>query len=148
MCIATSKLSRVLVLGSKKRVASIFPRNMSELFFAMGANETYLVILCLIINSDPAADIKTQMVLPGGALISALWGSVNVSLTSGVGFVYKDSAVLGGGEGIDAIPMITAYVVRNGATPGNFQLQWAQYAAHVSDTTVKEGSSLVVVKAA
>jgi len=36
---AASKLKRVLVLGSKKRVANILPRSMSEPFLAMGSIE-------------------------------------------------------------------------------------------------------------
>jgi len=36
---AASKLRRVLVLGSKKRVASILPRSMFEPLLAMGSME-------------------------------------------------------------------------------------------------------------
>ncbi len=102
----------------------------------MGANETWLVRLVLLFNSNTTADLAVDYTIPSGA--SGKHHSSNQNASS---FSIGTELPIGG-LNADAITVLTV-LVKNGSTPGNFQLIWAQDVQNASDTTVKANSCIV-----
>ncbi len=65
LCMADSKLNLVRVLTSKKSVASIFPRSMSEPFAAAGSMD--LAILKMWLISSREKSLMEMMSLPSNS---------------------------------------------------------------------------------
>lgn len=109
-----------------------------DLKLALGADETWDIILTLRYTSEATPAIKVAIVVPSGANFD---GVGTVRGASGQRMVEAASAGPFGGTGQDETIIIMG-TVRMGATAGDVQLQWAQNTADAADTSVLIGSSI------
>ena len=112
-------------------------KNDDDLFFAIGANETWVVKFYLDSSTSVGADIRFDITAPALATIKTKIGyGFSTTLTASV---LITAGVMNAGGGV----INFSVVVINGANAGNIQLQWAQTTAEVSDTKVLEDSYIV-----
>jgi hypothetical protein len=115
-----------------------------ELFFAIGANETWNFKFVVQGNAPAAADFKFAVTAPGGATC-AVATSDPEGATSVSNLACGATSGLVPGNGLaDTYEVIGS--VRNGSTPGIVRLQWSQQVAS-GTTTVFAGSSLEASRA-
>ena len=119
-------------------------QNDDELFFAVAANEIWYIHVVMIEISSAVADFKYGFTAPAGASFDYAIMNAAPANTRGLSDTYGDA---GAGLAARAIVLPRGLLVV-GATAGNFQLQWAQNTAEVSDTTVKVGSCIIAHKIA
>jgi hypothetical protein len=125
-------------------------QNDDDLYFAIAANEVWQFRFVISILSGTTPDFQMAITVPTGATIAAGAVFVNTAgalihgnyLASGTAWDIQTNGVLAGDE---VVFEIEGYV-SNDVTAGNVQLQWAQYLADASDTTVKAGSYLIAHK--
>lgn len=149
--------SNALFVGTAVKAAdelvnnSITLQNDDDLLFSMVTNSKYLVLLGLYVlmgnGGGGDSNLKVSFTGPAGATFQ---GSLHVvrNDNSEQTFYFTDASA----TSIVLMPQTTAGIftvainVQNGATAGNFQLQWAQNTARVQDDKVKAGSNLVAFK--
>jgi hypothetical protein len=109
-----------------------------QLFFPVGANETWNYRFVLQISGNATPDIKFSVTAPTGA-----------TCVTGVSEAENAMAIgnLGCGVSSGIVPMSTATdvfevvgSVTNGSTAGNLTLNWAQNTANAANVTVLAGS--------
>ena len=116
-------------------------QNDDHLLYAVGANQVYFFILWLRYTTGSVPNIKVQFVGPAGATISAYhqgWDTTHAydEQLGSTGHVLESNIV--------EHAAIFHGVIRTGGASGNFQVQWAQNTAEVSDTVVNLDSMLAV----
>jgi hypothetical protein len=142
-----------------KRIAKAAPetvnnsavmQNDNELLFAMGANQVWFVIYQLLFDSSVGADLQNQISLPVGAVFRAFQIRTAADGSVGVGSYIEGipSGLTGNGVGTARVSHVCIGIVVNGANAGNFQIQWAQNLAEVSNTTVNANSYIIGIKLA
>lgn len=124
---------------------SVVLQNDDHLFGAVVANAVYFVELDLVFNSGTTPGFKFTFTLPAGAagnLLGFVHNTGNAIFTfSGVPTLTFSLA----GLGADAYLHMSGYIT-TAATPGTVQLQWAQFTANASNTTVLLGSKLLLTR--
>lgn len=130
-------------------------QNDDDFSFALGAGEGWFVDLQLqIFGTSQAADFKVAALVPAGCAMSLPITAPQVAETGGIGGAavrdmgsLKASGVAVGignlGDSTDGTTISIRGTVINGATPGVFQLQWAQNTPTVADTTVRRLGSFL-----
>jgi hypothetical protein len=129
-------------------------QNDDHLFFAVAANEVWLVQAWLMWDSAATPDIKFGWTGPASATFA--WGALSTETSSGVasfGQSFSGTPVaplaIGGtlflpGAGAGTITAVAlAGIAAIAGTAGNLQLQWAQNTLNVSDTKVRQNSALI-----
>lgn len=115
-------------------------QNDDDLFFAAGANQVWLVHMQAQVQTG-AGGYKQHFVVPSGGSFS--YGYL---FNDGSVFVYSSSTDAStqswSSTGISA-PMEVWGVFRTGATPGDLQYQWAQFASNAAASTVQAASSFI-----
>jgi hypothetical protein len=113
-----------------------------DLTFAVKSGETWAVTLSLIFSTGTTPQLKVQMASPGGStgrmMATSQYSSTQAIATlnvigSGVRFQLGSAAS-------QYAAIIDAYVTAG--ADGNVTVQWAQFTANASDTTVHAGSFL------
>lgn len=116
----------------------------NDLFFQMAADDTWYFEARVLSNSGTTPDIKFAFTVPTGSTLS--WSVIQTGTTNVAELIAPISAS-GTAAGVDGTgadsQSFIAGIVRVGGTPGNFQLQWAQNVANVSDTKVLTNSYLL-----
>jgi len=123
-------------------------QNDDQLALAIEANTTYKGKLRLIVNSPTTADFKCKFTFPAGmtASIEGYEGSSPGAASAVlVGPIDQTVTAVFSTVAADQI-LILEGTFTNGANAGTLQLQWAQNAAVVGDTTVKANSELELRK--
>lgn len=115
-----------------------------ELFFTIGANETWNFRTVLQVNANATPDIKFSITAPAGATCS--WGHLDVENAIGTG-----NLACGASSGIVTTLGVsdtyeTAGSITNGATPGVVRLRWAQNTANAANSTILAGSYLEAIR--
>ncbi len=117
-----------------------------QLFFAVGANETWHYRFHLQITGNTAPDVKFSVTAPAGATCINSVSEAENALAVGN---------LGCGVSSGSVPMSTATdvfeiagTIVNGATAGNVTLNWAQNTANAANTSVLAGSFLTATRVA
>ncbi len=125
-------------------------QNDNELLFAMAANEVWHVALIMIIDSSAVADFKFGFSLPAGATAHGYYIGHSSAGAAIQGALIQTSVsdLQGVGVGTGRNQAIVNLVVINGVNAGNFQLQWAQNTAEVSDTKLLTNSCITAGKVA
>jgi hypothetical protein len=118
----------------------------ADFVFAIAANEVWLIRLFILVTGPTAADLKFAVNVPSGA---TGWLAIQSALVSGSTTFSGDNVLLQTTDLTDGANFVTATItgstvsgtyevlVRNGATPGNFQFRWAQNAANATPVTIK-----------
>jgi len=122
-------------------------QNDDHLVFAMGANDVWHVQVGLHVSGGNDSNIKIAFTLPSGSMMLGTF-SFN---TSNAAAMFEWTA-----SGTPQSPrshIAGSYIwipgtVQNGATPGNFQLQWAQDASQATALNVNKGSTIMGLKLA
>lgn len=138
-------LSRVLVFKSADETApqsSTTYQDDDVLKFAIGANETWVGQIHVLVLGDATADIKLQLVGPSGSTITFAGIGARTADT------LANASVNVYGADASARLVILSFSIVNGATAGFSTLQWAQSTSTAADTTVKAGSFLVADRVA
>ncbi len=120
-------------------------QNDDELVAAMAANAVYLVELDLVFNSGATPGFKFTFTLPAGAggnLVGFAHNTANAFFTFNGTLTTVYSLA---GLGANAYVHVSGYIT-TGATPGNAQIQWAQFTANASNTSVLLGSTLKLTR--
>lgn len=111
-----------------------------ELFFAIGANETWSFRFLVQGNANATPDFKFAVTAPGGA--TCRYGTDDPEgATSVANLACGVSTGIVAGNTAEDVYEIVGTVV-NGATPGNITLQWAQNTANALNSIVRAGSFL------
>lgn len=120
-------------------------QNDDELFFAIGANETWTFRFMVQGNANATPDYKFAVTAPGGATckISTADHEAAVSVANlGCGV---STGLVTGNTANDLYEIIGT--VTNGSTAGIVQLQWAQNTANAANSTIYAGSSVLATRA-
>ena len=136
---------------------SITLQNDDHLFFALGANEAWLVQLFIMgITPTRSPDLKIGFSVPTGcsmtwAICASGYSTASYSwgYASAVGYPYiynETGTAIVGFEANTKAGFYFIAIVKNGATAGNLNLQWAQNTATVEDTKVLANSCLIAHK--
>ena len=121
-------------------------QNDNELFFAIGANETWLIFFSILTFGVGSSDIKIKWVAPSGASAD---GNHHVRSTADVlslAYATIGASYSFGTSASVVRPVVGSLLLVNGATAGNLQLQWAQNVAAVTETQVLVGSYLAAFR--
>jgi hypothetical protein len=117
-----------------------------QLFFAVGANETWTYRFVVQGNSGTTPDFKFAVTAPGGATcVVAYSDPEGATSVSGLGCGISTGVIPG--NGANDLYEITG-TVTNGSTAGMVHLQWAQNTATASNTIVRTGSYVTAVLSA
>lgn len=128
-------------------------QNDNELQFEAEADSLYLVDFDVMYTSSVGADFRFWVIVPALANPSEMFGTLQYRNGAGTGF--SDALVAANatdwptdlglamlGEGVAIEEHIYGrFAIKTGAA-GTVAIAWAQWAAEVSNTTVKAGSSL------
>ncbi len=122
----------------------------NHLFAALAANEIVFFSALIIHVGNATADFKLAWTVPAGATLR--WSMPNARV-SAAEILAGASVEIGSGVAISCqgstsrLGQLVHGLVRNAATPGNLQLQWAQNTAAVVDTIVQLDSFFTVWRA-
>ena len=110
-------------------------QNVTDMLFAIGANEVWSFNLIVMGNSGATPDTKIGWALPSGA---TMWWT---SMTSSAAENSASTFILPGGS-VDRRDWFICMVF-NSTTAGNVQLQAAQNTSDASDTKVLTNTSII-----
>lgn len=126
-----------------------------QLRFAIGASETWAATFVMLVDGDPAADVKFQITAPAGATVMAAGLGLESAATANIGslYAYGGSGDVGGfgtvsANGTVSAPILVYASVLNASTAGFVTLQWAQRVSNATATVVRAGSFLTAEKVA
>lgn len=144
--------SALVVKAADEAVASSTTlQNDNELFLPLGANEVWMVTGTYFFDSASSTPgAKIGLTVPSGA--SVLWdtptnwglaagSSTGIGLTAASTFAVSLLST-------STNPITLRYRVTNGATPGNFQLTWAQNVSNSTATNLRKYSVLAALRIA
>lgn len=110
--------------------------------FAIGANETWIAELHLLLTAGAADGFSFQITTPAGSAGVASYEYYSTNAIQPGGSVAVN--VRQDQTSVNGLSLLHIYVtVRNGATAGSVTLQWAQQTATVVDTKVLTDSHMV-----
>lgn len=119
------------------------------LVVALAGNSVYRIDLCLIYDTNQAADFKYNLTLPSGAVAGeAQWGYSNTATTADATMFRQYNAgstgdSSGGVASGTLLMMCPIMIVRTAATAGNATVQFAQNTATVVNTILKKDSHII-----
>ena len=120
-------------------------QNDDELLYALTANQQIAFELLLLYNTTNAAGLKIGWTVPAGATLT--WGGTWYNNTGDpvtvANYTAASTAAFYGSSTAPQVARVHGYIT-NGATPGNLQLQWAQYAATAVNSKVLKGAKLEI----
>jgi hypothetical protein len=122
-----------------------------DLFFAIAANEVWVVEWVLFCGGSAANDSKFAVTVPSGATLA--WSGFGTRESDTLVQVYE-YITTSGSERVMAqrdaanYPTIIKGYVANSTTPGNVRLQYAQNVSGVNAFTVRAGSHMIAHKVA
>lgn len=120
-------------------------QNDDHLFVSVQANGVYDLFLYAVYSSGGTPDFKEQFTAPAGAALEASFFDTN-----GGAFQWSATGALGAvtalaGTGANA-PFVIRATLFMGGNSGTLQWQWAQNTANASDTIVRKGSRLSLLR--
>jgi hypothetical protein len=111
--------------------------------FAAAANASYVVEMTVIYETSATADLKIQMLGPGGSNIEGhLWADISTGDTTDY-FTEAAALTLSDNSGSTNVFTISA-IVNTSATAGDVNFFWAQNTGDATDTTFYIGSTMTV----
>lgn len=121
-------------------------QNVTEMVFAVGANEIWAFTLMIIVDSGATPDLKWQFTVPSGG---SLHGTAIQLDPAGANEIKATLAanpldIVGTGAGLPRAVCVCIGEITNGSTAGNLQLQGAQNTSDASDSKLIAGSYLVL----
>lgn len=120
-------------------------QNDDHLALTVVANATYIFRHQWVYNSGATPDIKSQFTVPSGTTM-AYWTQASISTHAASGLT-QASTVIYDGDGSDVSVLTVGYITVS-STAGTVQWQWAQNTANASNTIVRQGSLLELVRIA
>lgn len=112
-----------------------------ELYFSVGANETWAFRFVVQANSGTTPDLRFAVTAPSGATCRVGFIDPEGATSNGQYGCGVSTGVVPGNAAVDMYEITGT--IQNGATPGVVHLQWAQFTANASNTTIYAGSYLV-----
>lgn len=120
--------------------------DVDGLVHPLGANEVWAAEVFLIGDADGTADIDVAFQVPAGATFDARGNTRNDgsaehvrSVTQAAEFEFQCAGV-----GTNVYYFGCYGIIETGATPGDFQVQFAQATAHASDAKIKKNSYMIL----
>jgi hypothetical protein len=118
-----------------------------HLFFTMAASDVWHIQVGLHVSGGNDSNIALAFTLPSGSMMLS-----NFSFSPGNTAQLVDWVASGASQTVRS-HINGSYIwiggtVQNGATPGNFRLQWAQAASVATALVVNKGSTIMGVKLA
>lgn len=137
---AANTFARVVKKADETVDTSTTFQDDDELVVALSANKTYYGVLRIFFTSATDADFKYKFTIPSGA--TAIGNGTAIQPTgSGTMVELATGHALGSIVNENIVGINFRVVV---GTAGNLQLQWAQNTSQASNTTVLEGSALIM----
>jgi collagen type VII alpha len=116
-------------------------QNDNDLYFNIGANETWTYRVVVIGNSGTTPDFKFAMTAPVGATCNyAGYDAEGAVTTPAITSCGTATALITGNGAQDVYELVGTVV--NGSTAGTVRFQWAQNTATAANSTVEPGSYL------
>ncbi len=115
-------------------------QNDNDLFFSIGANETWNFRAVLHTNIPAAPDMKITITAPGGATCKFGYADLEAAISLGNLGCAVSTGLIAGTATEELYEVFGS--VTNGATAGVVNLQWSQNTANAANTTVRSGSFL------
>ncbi|MEH1013043.1 hypothetical protein V6U90_08020 [Micromonospora sp. CPCC 206060] len=150
MRLTPARLNRLAPKVARKTASQVVNNsatfvNDTALSVPVEANALYKAHLYIVQNSNTTADFKYQFSAPAGTTLTN-WTFMSGNTANWTTII----APLGGVTGVNGIgadsPLNAWGIVAIGASGGSFTVQWAQNTPNVSDTTVKAGSFLELLR--
>ncbi len=147
--------SQIVVKSANETVNnSTTLQNDDHILFALAANTNYWFDLTLLLTSASAnADYKFGWTVPAGCTMfwgvrtDPLTGTWGASAATAAAFALKTEAeTLSIGSVAGSHGAILSGIVRNGATTGNLQFQWAQLNLTAEDNIINADSFLQIIE--
>jgi len=116
--------------------------NDSELFFEVNANRAYMFFGWIMMTGDNTADIDLTYVVPSGSatpVFSMSAGDTSIPDHADGGAEFRISM------STQDLMIHTWGAFQTGATPGQFNFQWAQGVSDANDTTIKKGACIMLI---
>jgi predicted secreted protein len=148
---ATTPTEFVVKTADESVTSSTTLQNDNHLFFAMAANEVWMVTgTYFLASASGTPGFKCGLAVPAGA--TAVWdtptnwgapagGSIGIGLTAASTFSISVTTT-------GTNPITLKYRVVNGGTAGNFQLTWAQNGSNATATSLLRYSTLAALRVA
>lgn len=118
----------------------------STLTFSVAANKTYIIRICVQVQSTAAADFKAKFNGPASPTLFTYQLIKNTDITTDAfGIQFADTSYTAATFTFVETSNFNGTftfngVLQNGANAGTFAFQWAQNTSNASNTTVKAGS--------
>lgn len=124
-------------------------QNVTNLKYAIGANEVWAFILIMFLDGSATPDFKYGFTMPSGGNVECVASNRDAGNTS-----QNISYSITQGSGALTIRLIgapflnnhTRGIIINGGTAGDFQLQAAQNSSDASDVKVKANSYILLTQ--
>jgi len=117
-----------------------------ELTIAVNANKTYFGLLLMQVATDSVADFKYNFVIPAGASGRRWSGFLSSALLTVTVAIDAGATGVQGSVGTDMI--IVPFTLRVVGTAGFLTLEWAQLNQNPTNTTMQQGSSMILWESA
>jgi hypothetical protein len=147
----------VVASADEHRNATTTVTSHAELKFAVGANEDWAFEMTLFVqeDGDTNADMKVTVIGPSGATVSH--GVIGMDVAEIAPNKVSEVQMEGNRTGPNTTPvglgnggsctLLVRGSIRNGSTPGDCVLQFAQNTSVAHNSTIKAGSTLTAVEA-
>lgn len=125
-----------------------------DLVFTVAANEIWVVDYTLMIDGDPAGDVKFAFAGPSGARIdwgsmsseTPRWDAMNPSSAPNALQTISGTLAFGCAAAGTRTGILLRAVVTNAANAGDVTLRWAQNSSFGTPTTLLKGCSLFAMR--
>jgi hypothetical protein len=144
--------------SASNTISTIFADDGHLIGFPVAANATYMISGALFYGGLAVADIKVQFVFPAAATLSIATQNAELSTASNVSTLMNVSGVVVGTTPVapnSAIGLsggttcgLFSGVLTTGATAGTWKVQFAQFAANASPSSLFQGSHFRSVRVA
>jgi hypothetical protein len=132
-----------IVKPADESVANNTLQNDDDLFFAIGANQTWSVTLSLGVRASSLGDFQHVFSVPSGAIGQWMdFGAFGAAVSSHAMTTIATSLTHGVSSTSEG-PLLVEAAITNGATPGTVQYRWAQFTTDAgTPAIVRQGSQL------
>jgi hypothetical protein len=133
--------------GDETDNASATFQDDDHLSTAVVANGIYIIQMHFVYNANTTANFKWQFTTPAGSSFSGLTQIWNAGGLAWIAGLVDGVTGMNGTAALD-VPVLVNGTLYVGGTAGTLQFRWAQNTSNASNTVVRKGSYLNVIRLA